>query len=480
MVRVLISEFAAGIASSNKLRAEFTVNSYSATGSAVVTAYVNTTSVTVDIEKDFYSTDSALEWYEAAFSPRNGYPAAVTYYQSRLCFGGTENRPQTLWLSRTQSPFDFTLGTLATDGMSFQTDAEGYESITWLSSHISLLVGTTLGVWSIYSPSGAPLTPESNGINRQMKLGASPGFQAMPLQSNVLFLQNKGRKIQELTGGSSEYSGYLAADLTQLATHITRGGVTQMTVGNSPDSSLYLVTGAEIALLTYERSQNVVGWSRWKTSGTFESLATTTGAAEEDDIYVSTLRGTDRCIERMAPDMPRVEEDNDMPNLRFLDSYTEAVSGSSFTTVTGLSRFDGQSVNVYLDGVHEANVTVASGVATLPQAGLNAVIGLPYTTEVRPMSIDFGSIGSKSAINEIVLRFRNTLGGEVSQDRLSWSPVSAEQPRGPATDPPSLQSRDYQATPHSTWGRQPSISVRQTAPLPMTILAMRIQTKSSK
>ena len=290
-----------------------------------------------------------------------------------------------------------------------------------------------------------------------MKLGAAPGFQAMPLQSNVLFLQNKGRKIQELTGGSSDYSGYLASDLTQLATHITRDGVTQMTVGNSPDSSLYLITGAEIALLTYERSQNVVGWGRWKTAGSFESVATTTGAGEEDDVYVSVLRGSVRSIERLAPDMPRVEEDNDMPNLRFLDSYAKKVSSSSFTTVTDLSRFDGQSVNVYLDGVHEANVTVANGVATLPQAGFNAVIGLPYTTEVRPMSIDFGTIGSKSAINEIVLRFRN-----------------------PTTDPPSLQSRDYQATPHSTWGRQPSISVRQTAPLPMTILAMRIQTKSSK
>ncbi len=478
LIRVLISEFATG--SSNSLRTEFTVNSYSENGSALITAYVSPAQVTVDIEKNFHSTDAAVQWFEAAFSPRNGYPTAVSYYQSRLCFGGTKNRPQTLWLSRTQSPFDFTIGTLATDGMSFQTDAEGYESITWLSSHISLLVGTTLGVWSIYSQSGAPLTPESNGINRQMKLGAASGFQAMPLQSNVLFLQDKGRKIQELTGGSSDYSGYLASDLTQLATHITRDGVTQMTVGNSPDSSLYLITGAEIALLTYERSQNVVGWGRWKTAGSFESVATTTGAGEEDDVYVSVLRGSVRSIERLAPDMPRVEEDNDMPNLRFLDSYAKKVSSSSFTTVTDLSRFDGQSVNVYLDGVHEANVTVANGVATLPQAGFNAVIGLPYTTEVRPMSIDFGTIGSKSAINEIVLRFRNTLGGEVSQDRLSWSKVSTEQPRNPTTDPPSLQSRDYQATPHSTWGRQPSISVRQTAPLPMTILAMRIQTKSSK
>ena len=480
LVRVLISEFASGISSSNILRSEFTVNSYSENGSALITAYVSPTQVTVDIEEDFHSTDTAVDWFEAAFSPRNGYPTAVTFYQSRLCLGGTKTRPQTLWLSQTQSPFDFTIGTLATDGMSFQTDAEGYESITWLSSHIALLVGTTLGVWSIYSPSGAPLTPESNGINRQMQLGAQPGFQAVPLQSNVLFLQNKGRKIQELTGGSTDYGGYVSADLTQLATHITRGGVTQITVGGSPDSALYLVTGGEVAMLTYERSQNVVGWSRWKTEGLFESFTTTNGLGEDDDIYAVVNRDGNRYIEHQAADMLRAEEDDDVENLRFLDCYTERIEVTEFTTVSGLSRFNGKSVEIFIDGEPAGNVTVAGGVATLPRSGLNVIVGVPYTTEVRPMSIDFGVIGSKSAINNILIRFRNTLGGEVSQDRVNWAKIRQEQPRILTDTPLVLQSQDYQSTPHSTWGRKPSISVRQTAPLPMTILAMRIQTKSSK
>tara|TARA_R110002153_G_scaffold57870_2_gene158970 strand:+ start:6619 stop:9039 length:2421 start_codon:yes stop_codon:yes gene_type:complete len=478
LIRVLISEFATG--ASNILRSEFTVNSYSENGSALITAYVSPTQVTVDIEEDFHSTDIAVDWFEAAFSPRNGYPTAVTFYQSRLCLGGTKTRPQTLWLSQTQSPFDFTIGTLATDGMSFQTDAEGYESITWLSSHIALLVGTTLGVWSIYSPSGAPLTPESNGINRQMQLGAQPGFQAVPLQSNVLFLQNKGRKIQELTGGSTDYGGYVSADLTQLATHITRGGVTQITVGGSPDSALYLVTGGEVAMLTYERSQNVVGWSRWKTEGLFESFTTTNGLGEDDDIYAVVNRDGNRYIEHQAADMLRAEEDDDVENLRFLDCYTERIEVTEFTTVSGLSRFNGKSVEIFIDGEPAGNVTVAGGVATLPRSGLNVIVGVPYTTEVRPMSIDFGVIGSKSAINNILIRFRNTLGGEVSQDRVNWAKIRQEQPRILTDTPLVLQSQDYQSTPHSTWGRKPSISVRQTAPLPMTILAMRIQTKSSK
>ena len=187
-----------------------------------------------------------------------------------------------------------------------------------------------------------------------------------------------------------------------------------------------------------------------------------------------------RYIEHQAADMLRAEEDDDVENLRFLDCYTERIEVTEFTTVSGLSRFNGKSVEIFIDGEPAGNVTVAGGVATLPRSGLNVIVGVPYTTEVRPMSIDFGVIGSKSAINNILIRFRNTLGGEVSQDRVNWAKIRQEQPRILTDTPLVLQSQDYQSTPHSTWGRKPSISVRQTAPLPMTILAMRIQTKSSK
>jgi hypothetical protein len=96
------------------------------------------------------------------------------------------------------------------------------------------------------------------------------------------------------------------------------------------------------------------------------------------------------------------------------------------------------------------------------------------------MSIDFGAIASKSAIIEVLIRFRNSLGGEVSQDRENWSKVAQTQPRITDDVPLSLLSQDFQSSPHSTWARKPSISVRQTQPLPMTILAMRLKTKSSK
>ena len=477
LIRVIIPTFEAV----NSFKSQFTVSSYVASGNALVTSWAgDPKQVAVTVVKDFNEATPSSVWYEAALSPRNGYPSAVTFHQGRLCLAGTSSRPQTLWLSRTQKPFDFTFDTLATDGMSFQSDAEGYESIVWLSSHLSLLIGTSIGVWALSAPDGGSISPENHGLNRQMQLGSEPGFQAFPLQNNVLFLQHRGRKIQELTGGSVEYGGYKSADLTQLATHVTRDGVKQIAVGSVPDSTLFMVNGGEIALLTYERSQNVVGWARWTTDGTFESFATTAGPREDDLHYAVVKRNGKRYIESLTPDSLRAEEDNNLTALRFLDSYS-VHTGSGITEVTsGLDRFEGLEVDTFIDGEPAGSVTVTGGAVTLPHAADVALIGLPYTTTVRPMSVDFGVIASKSAINEILIRFRNTLGGEVSQDETNWSDIHQEQGVITGGLPNSLLSSDYQSTPHSTWGRKTSISVRQTQPLPMTILAMRIKTKTSR
>jgi hypothetical protein len=482
LIRVIIPTFW----NNNPYKSQFTVSSYVASGNAIVTSWAGDPKVVaVTVVKDFNEATPSTVWYEAALSPRNGYPSAVTFHQGRLCLAGTSSRPQTLWLSQTQKPFDFGFGSLATDGMSFQTDAEGYESIIWLSSHLSLLIGTTIGVWALSAPDSGSISPENHGLNRQMQLGAQPGFQAVPLQNNVLFLEKNGRKIQELTGGSVEYGGYKSTDLTQLATHVTRKGISQIVAGSSPDSSLFMVNGGEISMLTYERSQNVVGWSRMTTGGplesnhSFASFATTSGNGEDDHYYAVVNRGGYHYIERMAPDMLRIEEDNNVDNLRFLDSYTE-VSGVGITSVSGLGRLNGMYADTFIDGEPAGSVLVTGGIATLPYAGNNVVVGLPYTTTVRPMSLDFSSIASKSSISEVLIRFRNSLGGEVSQDGDNWSKVEQLQPITTGGDPLSLLSSDYQSTPHSTWGRKTSISVRQTQPLPMTILAMRIKTKTSR
>jgi len=464
----------------------FTTLSVTTYGIFRIDTYSTPTQVQGQVERKFESAGATTEWYEDAFNPKNGYAKTCTFHQKRLWFGGSKARTQTVWASRTRKPFDFTQGTLADDGMSFETDATEYESVLWLVSHLSLLVGTTSGIWAISSPNGMSVTPENNANNRNIRHGVAEGIPGVPIQNNVLFLQSKGRKIQELVGGSVEYGGYTNVDLTQLASHITRGGVVQMESGDAPDSTLYLTVGGQIAILTYERAQNVVGWSRFITEGYIESAATCTGRLEDDDLYAVVERSNGRFIEWMTPDMLRREEDMDMPNLTFLDSFVQQVNtiGQTFNTILGLSHLEGMQVQVYGDGEDLGPYTVADGKIVLNNGRVvnNAIVGLPYTSLITTMPLESGVIGMKGAVTEAIIRFRNSLGMEMSMTpkvATSWSKVEIGIDRIEDASPAPLVSGDAQCTINSTWKRKPTISVRQTGPYPMTILAVRAKTKSS-
>jgi hypothetical protein len=459
---------------------EFRTDSISVFGIAEITAYNSATSVDVTVEKDFEVAADALSWKEDAFNPKNGYASACTFHQRRLWFGGSTARPQSFWSSKTEEPYNFTQGTLATDGMSFETDSEEFEDIRNLSSHLSLLVGTSAGVWAVVSPNGQSLTPENNQISRQVTLGAARGFQMVPMQSNVLYLQDKGRKIQELTGGSVEYGGYTGVDMTQLASHITRDGVVQMEPGKVPDSAIFMVTGTELAVLTYERAQEVVGWSRWITDGSIESVGVCSGASEDDDIYICVNRSTGRHIERISPDMLRTEEAMDMENLAFLDSFVRKTDGGGFTVFDGLDHLNGETVQVFADGERVDDATVSGGQITLAASATNAIAGRAYTTLITPMPLDRNAIGNKASAVEMTIRFRNSLEGQASQNGVNWTAIAFPQEQPLSGDPPpDLFTGDKKFNIHSTWEYKPSISIRQTEPLPMTVLAMRVRGKTS-
>lgn len=457
----------------------FTIAPVDIPGEATITGVTRGTVVAATVNTPFIEAATTSIWKEEAFSPKNGYPKTSTFHQKRLFLGGSKARPQNVYSSRSRRPFDFTTGTLDDDGMIFELDSEGYESVLWLVSHLSLVVGTTSGVWAISAPDGRSLTPENNASSKQVKKAAFEGVPGIHVDENILFLQRKGRKVNELVGGSVEYGGYSSVDLTQLARQVTKLGVRQATAGELPDSTLYLNAGEEISILTYERPQNVVGWARWKTNGAFGSTATCPGAGEDDDVYFTVTRNGVKTIERLAPDMHRIEEANDVGNLVFLDSAVVLESEDPFSTMSGLDHLEGLEVEAFCDGEKRGKLTVVDGAVTFSKAYRKALVGLSYTSRIRSMHIDYGSLGSKSATYELRLRVENSLGGEVTQEGKKKSRIVYKQDRRSGNQPPSLISGDIEAFPHSTWKRGSSITIEHSEPLPFTLLAFKVKSKTT-
>jgi hypothetical protein len=60
-------------------------------------------------------TQPVSEWKEAAWSGERGYPGAVTTFEGRLIYGGTESQPGIIWLSKTEDITVFKLERLIQD-----------------------------------------------------------------------------------------------------------------------------------------------------------------------------------------------------------------------------------------------------------------------------------------------------------------------------------------------------------------------------
>ena len=53
---------------------------------------------------------ATTEWSEQSYSAYRGYPAAVTFHQNRLWFGGTLAQPDGIWGSKSGLFFNFDVG----------------------------------------------------------------------------------------------------------------------------------------------------------------------------------------------------------------------------------------------------------------------------------------------------------------------------------------------------------------------------------
>jgi len=206
------------------------------------------------------STNSTTRWAEGAWSRVRGYPTAITFFESRIIYGGTDYEPQTLWLSATDDYEDFEAG--VNDADSFSVTLAATNRIRWIEALETLAIGTSGDEWRVSSDKlDSPLTPTNFGAKIQSTYGGKD-LQAVRVNTAVLFVDYVGRKVREFTF-SADQQKYVAPDLTALAEHITESGIVSLAHQKSPDSILWCVRADGTLLsMTYEREQNVVAWAR--------------------------------------------------------------------------------------------------------------------------------------------------------------------------------------------------------------------------
>lgn len=391
-----------------------------------VTAVTDSTHADVTVIRDLWATTATPEWSEGAWSVKRGFPRAVAIHQQRLVFGGCAAEPQKIWGSALDDFNNFQLLDLENSSFVIQVAAQEANPIVWMASQEGLIIGTEGDEWlldsgdSVISPTNPPYS------KRKTKFG-SADLQAQLVGSVVIFVQRGGRAVREYVFAFDEQS-YKAPDLSQLSSHLTRGGIAQFAYAQNPDSTIWAVTGAGLLLsCTYKRESEVVAWAAHPTAGQVESVAVIYGAgsADSDEVWLSVRRTiggvTSRHVERFDPLHWTHWEDGE-PARKYLTHYDCAVRkslGGPTEVVTGLEHLEGAVVGVYADGAAQPDRTVLDGAITLAEEASDVIIGLPYQSILQPFLFDTllqdgTSQGLKQRTPEVQVRLLKTGGMETA------------------------------------------------------------------
>ena len=480
-LRINVTDWAHG---SSTTRAYIEAQDSGVYGVVKVTGYTSPTVVTGTVIKDMFAATATEFWAEGSWSTRRGFPRTVAMHEQRLFFGGNTAEPQTIWGSKINDFETFRSGTYDDSALNFTIASSESNAINWMVSQQVLCVGTAGYEYIVSANSAdAAITPSSIHIRPQSHFG-SKYSRALLANEVTLFIQRQGRKVREFVF-QFEKDGYVSADLTLLADHVTSGGITQIAFQSQPDAILWVVTGDGIlAGMTYERGQNVVGWHRHTTDGVFESVATIYGQGTGgDEVWCSirrTVNGvTARYIERMDPAYRETLEEETKASWFYVDSGKTFTSVSTTTPVNGLIHLIGKTVSILADGAVVPSQTVSAlGQITLPYPASVVTVGLPYTSTLKPMPLDPGQLpdgsaqGRKFRVNRMVVRIYKSLGGEVEVEEGAWDPIYSRDTADIMGSSPPVFTGDKTVMVARPYEDKGTIQIRQTQPLPLTILAL--------
>jgi hypothetical protein len=400
----------------------------------------------------------------------------VGIFEQRLYFGGTAANPIRFWGSKVGDFENFEYGDVDDSAVAFDMASTESNAIQWLEALEVIQVGTSGGEFLASSGNrDEPITPSNIAVKAQSAYG-SAHLQAITINDVVLFVQRQGQRVREMAY-NIERDRYVAPDLTLLAEHVTSSGIVQMAFTRQPDPLLLVVTeSGELAVLTYNREQNINAWTRWVTDGVIESVASIYGSPE-DEIWVVVKRTIDgntvRFIEKMAIETD-VKED-----AVHLDA---CVTGTTETdTISGLDHLEGETVKAVVAGATAGEYVVESGTITLTGVSTygNYVVGLPYTGTIKPMKLDTNlsngpSQGRKRRVVEVAIRFNETLGARYGRVEGELDQVEFRAPEDTSdASPPSFTGDKVVKWP-AGYDRSANVIIQQQDPLPCTVLGLAI------
>jgi len=349
---------------------------------------------------------ATTEWAEQSYSSLRGYPAAVTFHEGRLWFGGTQAQPAHLWASKSNRFFNFDVGDGEDDdAIDVSAGVGTFDQIRHLVSNRDLQIFASEAEFYIPAFATTPVTPATAQVRRQTPFG-SKVVRPEPLDGATLYVQNAGNAVREYIFSDTE-GAYVSTDLSVLSTHLItdpwQQAVSKGAMAKPESFAFYVGADGNLAVFYSMRADKRQGWMLWTTTGSFHSVC-----AVGNRLFVAVVRDNGSGTNKFY-----LEEFQSSQPMDYCKSYT----GSSGVFDVSANFANGATVKVVSGSDYLGEFTVASGnvdVSGISATASSAFIGYAFTPEMQTLPVD-GEVGNGPVtgkprrVTSVILDLEDTL-----------------------------------------------------------------------
>ncbi len=205
------------------------------------------------------------------------------------------------------------------------------------------------------------------------------------------------------------------------------------------------------------------------------------GFTNDDEIFVSWLNANRFVSDKTADSFKLAIASGgsvlEQFSLSITDGFVrETSSAAAVTTIGGLGHLEGELVQLTSSGEFIGLFIVSSGAITVLSAVYNEYdVGIGYDSTVQPMKLDLQGTGLSvtKKINRAVISLHETVGGKIGPDISNLDNIVYRKAGASGEEFPYFTG-DLEISLAGGYSRQGDIVVRQTQPLPMTVLAITV------
>ena len=404
----------------------------------------------------------------------NDYPSTVCFFEQRLMWARTNNNPNAVYASRSgdYENMDISRPIRDSDSFSFRLVAGKVNAVNQLVALDTLISITSDSIFKITGGQAGFISPTSFTSRRQNGRGGSR-LNPLVVDSNAFYQTSLGNAIRVI-GYEFETDSTQSNDVTIFSPHLFRSfNVTRWAYAQEPRSVIYAVRNDGKALcFTWEKEQQVWGWTVFETDGTFEDVCVISESGE-DRAYWQVRRNGNLLIERMA-----AATWDAVANSCYLDSAITYAFDPPATVCNNLEHLEGKTVRALADGNVVSGLVVTGGKVTLPDAVSTVTVGLPYTASIQtlPLAIDGKSgvtLAKKQTAGKAVVRLIDSRGVKAGPSSGRLEAIRSRQYELPG-QVNALQTGMFEVTMPHEINDGVGVWVQNEDPLPMTVTGVFI------